>query len=165
MLPNIKMHSIQVMRVAEVIVNNLKEGVAINKDLVIAASLLHDITKTKALETHERHDVSGAELLGYLGFHEIAEIVRQHVILENFDPDKKLDEREIVYYADKRVMHDIIVSIEDRVQDLIIRYGKTPEIRNQILKNRGLVLKVEKKISNNMKTDINTAINNLRPSV
>jgi len=113
------------------------------------------------LESHEHHDASGAELLGSLGFHGIAEIVRQHVILENFDSNKKLDEREIVYYADKRVMHDTIVTIEERVQDLIIRYGKTTEMRDQILKNRSLALLVEKKINSNMKIDIYTAINAL----
>jgi len=44
MLPNIVKHSIQVMNVSLAITDNLKNGMPINRDLVIAAALLHDIT-------------------------------------------------------------------------------------------------------------------------
>jgi putative nucleotidyltransferase with HDIG domain len=59
MRPNIVGHSIQVMNVSLAITDNLKNGVAVNRDLVIAAALLHDITKTRSLITNERHDISG----------------------------------------------------------------------------------------------------------
>jgi HD superfamily phosphodiesterase len=49
MLPNIVEHSLQVMRVSLAITDNLKEDVCVNRDLVIAGSLLHDITKTRSL--------------------------------------------------------------------------------------------------------------------
>lgn len=47
MLPNIVEHSLQVMRVSVAITDNLKEDVSVSRDLVIAGSLLHDITKTR----------------------------------------------------------------------------------------------------------------------
>jgi hypothetical protein len=59
-----------------------------------------------------------------MGFTSIAEIVEQHVVLQNLNPQGRLEEREIIYYADKMVMHDKIVTIEERVHDLIQRYGK-----------------------------------------
>ena len=92
-----------------------------------------------------------------LGFPVIAEIVEQHVVLD-LDPAGPIAEKEIIYYADKRVMHDKIVTLEERVQDLLIRYGKTEEIRNQILQNLQHVIPVERKLNSFMKTDIHDAI-------
>ena len=158
MLPNIVEHSIQVMRVSLAITDNLKSGVLVDRDLVVAAALLHDITKSRSLVTKERHDMSGGELLRELGFPSIAEIVEQHVIIHNINLRGRLEEREIVYYADKRVLHDTIVTINERVLDLIERYGTGEEIRNMILQNKSQVLKVERKIASFMKIDIDQAI-------
>ena len=162
MRPNIVEHSIQVMNVSLAITDNLKNGVAVNRDLVIAAALLHDITKTRSLVTNERHDISGAELLREMGFTSIAEIVEQHVVFQNFNLQGGLEEREIVYYADKRVNHDKIVTIEERVHYLLQRYGNTEEIRSRILRNKNLVLAVERKIASFMNIDINGAIEEIK---
>jgi uncharacterized protein len=55
----------------------------VNRDLVVATALLHDITKTRSLVTKERHDTSGGALVRELGFPRIAEIVEQRVIIQN----------------------------------------------------------------------------------
>jgi putative nucleotidyltransferase with HDIG domain len=161
MLPNIVEHSIQVMHVSLAITDNLKSGVSVNRDMVIAAALLHDITKTRSLVTKERHDASGGDLLRELGFPSIAEIVEQHVIIQNLNLQGRLEEREIVYYADKRVLHDTIVTINERLLDLMERYGTGEEIRNMILQNKDQVLRVERKIASFMKNDIDQAIQSL----
>ena len=158
MLPKIVEHSMQVMNVSLAIIDNLKSGVSVNRDLVIAAALLHDITKTRSLATKERHDASGGELLRELGFPRIAGIVEQHVIIQNLNLEGRLEEREIVYYADKRVLHDTIVTIEERVQDLVQRYGTLEEIRNLILQNKSQVLAIERKIADFMAIDLHRAI-------
>jgi uncharacterized protein len=158
MLPNIVAHSFQVMRVALAITDNLRNGIEVNRDLVIAAALLHDITKTQSLVTNERHDISGGELLRNLGFTNIAGIVEQHVVLPDFNPQGRLEEREIIYYADKRVNHDKIVSIEERKNYLIQRYGNTEKIRNLIQQNISLVHNIEIKIADSMKIGLNQAI-------
>jgi uncharacterized protein len=158
MLPNIIAHSRQVMRVSLVITDNLKKGVSINRDLVIAAALLHDITKTRSLETRELHDQSGGELLRELGFTRVGEIVKQHVILLDFNPQEKLEEREIINYADKRVMHDRIVSLSERVEDLIQRYGTTEKIKNLIRQRESSAYAIEKKIAGSMMVDLESAI-------
>jgi putative nucleotidyltransferase with HDIG domain len=162
MRPNIVEHSIQVMHVSLAITDNLKNGAAVNRDLVIAAALLHDITKTRSLKTNERHDISGGEFLREMGFTSIAEIVEQHVVFQNFNPQGRLEEREIVYYADKRVNHDKIVTIEERVHYLLKRYGITEEIRGLILQNKNLVLAVERKIASFMKIDINRTLEEIK---
>ena len=158
MLPNIIAHSRQVMRVSLVITDNLKKGVSINRNLVIAAALLHDITKTRSLETREPHDQSGGELLRELGFTRVGEIVKQHVILLDFNPQEKLEEREIINYADKRVMHDKIVSLSERVKDLIQRYGTTEKIKNLIRQRESSAYAIEKKIAGSMMVDLESAI-------
>ena len=162
MRPNIVEHSIQVMNVSLAITDNLKNGVAVNRELVIAAALLHDITKTSSLKTNERHDITGGDLLREMGFTSIAEIVEQHVVFQNFNLQGGLEEREIVYYADKRVNHDKIVTIEERVHYLLQRYGNTEEIRSRILRNKNLVLAVERKIASFMNIDINRAIEEIK---
>jgi len=162
MLPNIIAHSRQVMRVSLAITDNLKKGVSINRNLVMAAALLHDITKTRSLRTREHHDQSGGELLRELGFASVGEIVKQHVILLDFNPQDKLEEREIVNYADKRVMHDRIVSLAQRVEDLIQRYGATEEIRNQIRLNERMICAIEKKIADSMSMDLDGAIQRIQ---
>jgi uncharacterized protein len=162
MLPNIVAHSQQVMRVSLAITDNLKNGVSINRDLVMAAALLHDITKTRSLKTREPHDQSGGELLRELGFASIGEIVKQHVILLDFNPKGRLEEREIINYADKRVMHDRIVSLTERVQDLIQRYGATEEIKSRIKQNESLVIAIEKKIAGFIAIDLDIAIQRIQ---
>jgi len=158
MLPNIVKHSRQVMKVALAIADNVPSRVTVNRNLVMAAALLHDITKTKSLETKEHHDRSGGALLRELGFPSTADIVEQHVIIKDFNLGGMLEEREIVYYADKRVLHDTIVTIEERVSDLIQRYGVTEAIRNQILQNKIQALAVERKISGLMTIDLHRVI-------
>jgi putative nucleotidyltransferase with HDIG domain len=158
MLPNIMAHSFRVMEVAIAIVDNLKIDVQINREIVMAAALLHDITKTRSLITRERHDTSGAVLLREMGYTDVADIVEQHVILNNFDPQGALEEKEIVFYADKRVMHDQVVTLEERVEDLLHRYGKTEEIRRRIIQNLNSVYAIETKIAGLMTVDLSHAI-------
>lgn len=164
MLPNIIAHSRQVMRVSLAITDHLQTAVSVNRDLVLAAALLHDITKTRALQTKEKHDQSGGKLLEAMGFMSVGGIVRQHVALTDFRPDGRLTEHEIVNYADKRVMHDRIVSIPERMKDLIERYGITEEIRQLIRKNGDQVLAVEKKIGNCMTVPMEAIIGKLMPN-
>lgn len=158
MLPNIVSHSKQVMKIALKLVDNLTNGSSIDRTLVIAGALLHDITKTRSLETGERHDITGGELLRKMGFPEVAYIVEQHVFFTNFNPNGPLEEREIVYYADKCVMHDKVVSVHQRVEDLLARYGTTEERRQMILNNKALILAIEEKINRHLRDDIHRVV-------
>ena len=108
--------------------------------------------------TKERHDASGGVLLRDLGFPSTADIVEQHVIIHNVNLEGRLEEREIVYYADKRVLHDTIVTINERLHDLVKRYGTMEEIRKLILINKSQVLLIERKIAGFMAIDLHQAI-------
>ena len=133
MMENIVRHSLQVCRVAELLVQQLGEnGRTLNRDLVQAAALLHDITKTRSLTTGEKHSESGCDLLVDRGYTEVGDIVRQHVKLDTYFESDTPSEAEIVNYADKRVLHDRIVSLDERMAYILERYGVTPEYRARL---------------------------------
>ncbi len=129
MLPNIREHSFRVMQVACLLGEALTEaGFDLHLPLVTVGALLHDLGKTPCLGTLENHAELGAGILEELGYPQVAQIVREHVHLDSniLDP-RPLREAELVNYADKRVLHDAVVTLEARFADLMVRYGRTPE--------------------------------------
>jgi putative nucleotidyltransferase with HDIG domain len=133
MLENIVAHSIQVCRVGECLVDHLKfPGSQLNVQLVIAATLLHDITKTRSFETEENHAQTGGQVLTDFGYPQVGDLVRQHVRLDGYSERQNLSEAVIVNYADKRVLHDRIVSLDERMGYIQERYGTRPEHKRRI---------------------------------
>jgi putative nucleotidyltransferase with HDIG domain len=127
MQPHIRDHSRQVCRVAEFLADALiAAGLPLDRPLVTAAALLHDITKTRSFETGENHAATGAAYLASLGYGRVSEIVRQHVALDDYDTNGHPSEVEIVNYADKRVLHDAIADLVSRMTYIRERYGTTP---------------------------------------
>jgi putative nucleotidyltransferase with HDIG domain len=162
MLPNLLDHSLQVKNVSEAIYKHVIDKSNINPDLLIASALLHDIAKTESIhENKMRHDLLGGEILRGLGFDEIAVIVENHVVFTGFDNEGPLTEKDIIYYADKRVMHDKIVTIDIRVDDLAMRYGLTDKLKHLIVDNKNFILKLEAKIQRHMDIDIEASLKDL----
>jgi uncharacterized protein len=162
MLDNIMQHSIQVMKVSMALVANLKDPDILQASLVLASALLHDIAKTRTIGTKElRHDLIGGEIMRELGYEAIAEAVESHVVFEGFDPDGDIEAREIVFYADKRVMHDSIVSIDSRVDDLVRRYGINERIVLLITENKNFIMQVERKIQKFLSRNIEEIVSDL----
>ncbi len=125
MLENIRAHSIIVEKVAKIIARGL---IAAGADLLIekitAGALLHDIGKSLCLNTGDDHAAKGEEICFQNQLDEIADIVREHITLESYEPGAAVSEKEVIYYADKRVNHDSVVSLEKRLEYLLDRYGK-----------------------------------------
>ena len=135
MLSNIKDHSIVVAQVAEVITNGLiAAGHELSMETVIAGALLHDIGKTACLGNDDDHAAKGLEICLAHNLNSIADIIAEHVILKNYSAAKNFAEKEIVYYADKRVNHDQVVSLEERLEYILERYGMNNEIRCRAIK-------------------------------
>ncbi len=125
MLPNIWAHSVLVMEVAMWLGGNLMEaGFSLDLELIETGALLHDLGKTPCLGTNRNHADWGADLLHAKGFPEVAQIVREHVYLDAAVVDlRPFREAEVVNYADKRVLHDQVVTLAERFADLKKRYG------------------------------------------
>lgn len=148
MLENIKAHSLVVERVASLIARNLrKAGERIALEEVSAGALMHDIAKTECLLTKEDHAKKGKQICLDHHFYEIADIVAEHIILSEYYADKPIREKEIVYYADKRVNHDGVVSLEERLKYLLNHYGGNEKFAcDRIRMNFSLCQEVEQKL-------------------
>lgn len=117
----LRRHGRAVAAVARTIATRLYDrGVRLDRQLVIAASLLHDIAKG---EPH--HAEAGASIVASLGYPAVAEIVRQHMTM-NFDGEI-LSEASIVFLADKLVQMDRRVSLEERYKPSFERFKEQPE--------------------------------------
>ena len=147
MLENIAAHSLEVARVALFISIELnKKGQRIDLGLVEAASLLHDLTKTECLRTKEDHAQTGSQVLKGMGYERVGEVVAQHIWLCKEGDPSSVSEEEIVNYADKRVMHDRIVSLEERFTDLKERYGRIQRAMDYLERLRKEIYGIENKI-------------------
>ena len=122
-------------------------GCDISMERITAGALMHDIGKTPCLNSDADHADVGRKICIRHHFQEIAEIVGQHIHLKGYLSAGPICEREIVYYADKRVNHDMVVSIEERLEYLLDRYAKgREELKRLIRSNFDQCRDVERKI-------------------
>ncbi len=146
-LNHIREHSETVTRTAKEIAERLREaGKNVDVELVIAAALLHDVTKTRSLETGEDHAETGADLVRKKGYIEVSEIVRQHVRLDCEPDNERITEAEIVNYADKRVIDQNVVSLQERREYIFKRYAGHGIDASELEKIWEATKKVETKI-------------------
>ncbi len=145
MLDNIRAHSFVVARVAESLVEGLRRTGKIieplpNKEEVIVGALLHDIAKTLCIKTGCRHAEIGRQICIDLGYPEVSEIVAEHVVLKNYNAHLYAQgifgTKEMVFYADKRVLHDQVVSLSSRLEYILERYSdNNPATQHLIRQN------------------------------
>ncbi|MBW1980803.1 MAG: HDIG domain-containing protein [Deltaproteobacteria bacterium] len=148
MLDNIREHSIVVAKIAHLIAETLSTaGARVSVEATLAAALLHDIGKTLCLRNGGDHAALGRVICLRHKFDEIADIIGEHVILQTFDPQDGISEKEIVYYADKRVNHSSVVSLDERLRYILERYGRDNPLRRQwIISNFATCRAVERKL-------------------
>lgn len=138
-------HISKVNKIAVFLAEKFKEkGYDVNVDLIDRASLLHDLLRVcdfKSIEPSKfeqeitdedrkkwkeikdkygdmHHADAGYEILKEM-YPEVANLVKKHryrLILDGDNRPKTLNEK-IIYYSDKRVMHDKIVSLKERAED------------------------------------------------
>lgn len=144
MLDNIRAHSFVVARVAEALVDGLHRsgkspGPLPDKEEVIVGALLHDIAKTLCINTDCRHAEVGRQICLELGYPELSEIVAEHVVLKIFAADRYVrgvfGTKEMVFYADKRVRHDQVVSLDGRLEYILERYGDNNPVKEQLIRH------------------------------
>ncbi len=139
MLEHIQAHSFVVARVAEALLNGctLPQENLPPMDEVMAGALLHDIAKTKCLKENCNHAEVGKEICVHHGYPEIGAIVDEHVILHSFSRKRlgagHFTARDIIHYADKRVRHDEIVSLDKRLEYILERYGNNDKQRHFLI--------------------------------
>lgn len=123
---HIRAHCRAVATVALFLARELNVGVfgELDLNLVVAAALLHDITKRYSFDNSLDHALTGAKLVKRLGYGPVAPLVRQHVVLSATRPAGRVSEVELVNYADKRVVGDEVVSVGQRFEYIRGRYAR-----------------------------------------
>lgn len=135
MLEHIKAHSVVVARVARMIAEGLRDvdmDISVLKTTV--GALMHDIGKTPSLTSGENHAEIGKQICIENGLDEIADIVGEHVRLKDYHLNGANSEKVVVYYADKRVKHDHIVTLEERQDYILKHYGQGQEHIHRAIK-------------------------------
>jgi molybdenum cofactor cytidylyltransferase len=139
--PERKRHSQKVAEIAFTIARSLTgAGNHVDAELVYAAAWLHDIAKEKP-----HHETAAADILREMGFNKTADIVAVHTDLVE-DSDNCSLEAKIVYLADKLVKGDALVTIEDRFENAIQRFGQIPDARHNIEKRKLRALKTKEEL-------------------
>ncbi len=175
MLANIRRHSIMVTRVALTLHNALKRCLPASsatmlpgRRLVAVGALMHDIAKTACLHNEKSHAVEGRKYCCEHGWPELGEIVEEHVLLKKFDPELwragRFEAKELVFYADKRVRHDEIVNLPERLHYIIDRYsrGEAPRIE-RINANFAIAFELEKQLFSHLDFAPDELISHLVP--
>ena len=119
-----------------------KRGIKVDRDLVAAAALLHDVKKL----SQNDHIEEGYSFLKSIGYSKVAQVVRKHG-LQHIGDDKyepRTWEEKIVFYADKRVKNDRFVSVDERFEYIKKRYN-----HYDIEKELEFTKKVEKELLGN----------------
>ncbi len=131
---HIRAHSRMVAHVAVWLAERaLKKGIHVNIPEVRASALLHDLAKPYTIHHGGNHGhLGGAWVLEETGNPLIAHGVLHHIhwpweinVRQHYLPMA-------VIYGDKRVQHDTLVTVKQRYEDLILRYGSTDYIINRI---------------------------------
>lgn len=91
------------------------------------------------------HADAAADLLEERGEHVIAEIVRKHKFVQILDGFETLEEK-VLYYADKRVKHDKVVTLGERLEDGKKRNGPDNEDPSVAKKMDDAVFALEKEL-------------------
>ena len=106
-VPAIKrIHLALVARVAMI----FAEKIPVNKPLLFAAALLHDIDKTAPKLPGERHPDTAVRILRKEEMPEVADVVATHPLHAILDPtiSPKTLEEKLLYLSDKMVKYDIV---------------------------------------------------------
>lgn len=135
-------HCQAVARLAVAIATALNAaGCRLNLNLIRAAGLLHDVVKGRPA-----HAQRGAEILKDMGFPRVAEIVATHMDIE-VTKAKPIDEREIVYLADKMTCGDqISIDFKERFEHKKHRYAAHPDSQQAIVRRLENAQTIQKRI-------------------
>lgn len=130
-------HCAAVARLAVEIAGRLvAKGVPIDVDAVRAGALLHDIAKGEP-----DHAAAGARHVAGFGFADVAEIVAAHMEMA-FEPGQPIDERHLVFLADKLIRGERRVGLEERFAPALTAFAGNPAALAGALRRRAAVAAV-----------------------
>ncbi len=121
-------HSMVVAELARTLAALLNwTGLALDLPLIVAAGRLHDIARGQP-----DHAGVGAKLIAEMGYPRVGAVVAKHMDIQSRGPS--VDEADLIYFADKYVEEDRIVSLDERSERSISRYADRPDILKKIIR-------------------------------
>jgi uncharacterized protein len=143
---NIVRHSVKVKEFAVELAQKMDANcIKVNLGLVRAGALLHDLDKFETLGTGKMHGTIAWEKLRAEGCYAVAEIARKHLI-ERVGGLSSWEEK-LVYYADKRVIDEKVVPLQERLDFIKQKYGlKDKKLMAKIKKSEKAIRALEKEI-------------------
>ncbi len=162
MLDNVRAHS---RVVAEVATALAAHAVHLNLPVIIsevrASAMLHDIAKTFCLRHGGGHAQLGASwVVQETRNYAIAQGVFHHVYwpwpLPADDAVRMCSLPFFIMYADKRARHAEFVTLEERFEDLLVRYGDTDQHKSAIRSSYTQAKAIEMALSRHMGVDLST---------
>lgn len=141
---NVRAHTDKVREVSAF----LAERIGVDEELVDKAALLHDVAKIYCVRNDCIHTKKAREILAGRGYPEFGRVLEEHGLEQLLDfNESTLLESKIVWYADKRVNHDKIVSLKERYEYLKERYGSiSGEKMKEILSTEKKAYALEKEL-------------------
>jgi molybdenum cofactor cytidylyltransferase len=116
-------HGRMVSHIARTLAEQLNQaGLTLDVGLVASAGMLHDLAKGKA-----HHERMGARTLDNLGYCDVSVIVAVHRDIE-FAEARTMNEAAVVHLADKLVKGDRRVTIDERFQGVLEKFGRNEEV-------------------------------------
>ncbi len=155
MLPNIRKHSLLVARISSFLAQRARDrGWPVMVQAVRAAALLHDLGKTYSIRFGGNHCQLGAAMvMSETGNPALGQAVIHHICWPgHVDLSRHFLPLSIIY-ADKRVKHDQLVSLEERFADLFERYGTCQEIRERIQSSFDQARSIERELGCKLEVD------------
>lgn len=162
-------HSFAVAKLAVFLAQRLREkGIAVNVELLDRACLMHDIARVCDFKKSDPgslwqqlrakfkgipHEYAGYEILKDK-YPAVAMTVKKHRYMALLDEKERPAtwEEKLLYYADKRVMHDRIVPLEERLAEGHKRnvhlHGSAAQSKINTAKVDPLIFELEKEIFN-----------------
>lgn len=153
---HIREHSLCVATIADTLAELAQErGIRVCREEITAAGMLHDIAKAYTIRHGGNHaQLGGAWAIAITGNRHIAQGVVHHIYWPGpLDPITHFLPLAVIY-SDKRVMHDRIVTIEERFEDLLTRYGSTEYIRARIQEANRQALAIERSFCDLLEVDL-----------
>ncbi len=115
-------------------------GAALDVHLVQSAARVHDVARIE-----KNHAAAGAHLLHAMGFPAMAALVASHMDIR-LCQNSPLDEAQIVFLADKLVAGTTLVSLMQRFDAKLKKYGRDPKVAKVIDQRRRAALMIQGKV-------------------
>ena len=144
--PHVIAHCKAVSKVGVILAEVLNQhGYNLDVDLIRGTGLAHDVARV-----HEDHGGVGCEILKELGYDDEAEIIKVHMYYLKFNSVENLNECDVVCLADKLVIEDKYVGLDERFEYIIKKAHASEEINKRIYSNRDklreFIKEIEEKI-------------------